>query len=310
MDLNGLVAFERVVREGSFSRAAWALGVSQPTISARIQALEVAVGGALFRRGRQVTLTERGVRFLPHTRRLLAALNDGLEAARSDSGQGRLAIGALRSLTGGLLGPALVRFRERHGDVECYAREGDHWQLLEYLADGAIELGIVCWPVQDPLLADLRPVLTLRETMVLAVRPHHPLAGLEEASEADVVRLADPFMLLRWWQTTPLEIASLAARARASMDLPIGTGLHLARHGDGAGFFPRMLVASDLERGTLAEVRLRHWPPVYRDTALVHLARRSRLSGPARAAVEVIAEVARTLPLEALAATGNPDSEG
>jgi Bacterial regulatory helix-turn-helix protein, lysR family len=54
MDVNQLIAFERVVREGSFSKAAWSLGVSQPTVSARIQALETMVGGLLFRRGRPV----------------------------------------------------------------------------------------------------------------------------------------------------------------------------------------------------------------------------------------------------------------
>ncbi len=51
MDLEQLQAFERIVREGSFSRAARSLDIAQPTISARIQALEVEVGGALFLRG-------------------------------------------------------------------------------------------------------------------------------------------------------------------------------------------------------------------------------------------------------------------
>ncbi|MDQ6660475.1 MAG: LysR family transcriptional regulator [Chloroflexota bacterium] len=40
MDINQLLAFERIVREGSFSRAARGLNISQPTISARISALE------------------------------------------------------------------------------------------------------------------------------------------------------------------------------------------------------------------------------------------------------------------------------
>jgi len=37
MELDQLVAFERVVREGSFSRAAIALGIGQPAVSSRIQ---------------------------------------------------------------------------------------------------------------------------------------------------------------------------------------------------------------------------------------------------------------------------------
>ncbi|HEX5691219.1 MAG TPA: LysR family transcriptional regulator, partial [Roseiflexaceae bacterium] len=75
MDLHQLMAFERIAREGSFSRAAWSLQIAQPTISARIQALEQEVGGALFvRGGRRVTLTERGESFLPYARRAMEVL--------------------------------------------------------------------------------------------------------------------------------------------------------------------------------------------------------------------------------------------
>jgi len=42
------------VREGSFSRAAFSLGIGQPAVSSRIQALEQTVGGALFTRGRRI----------------------------------------------------------------------------------------------------------------------------------------------------------------------------------------------------------------------------------------------------------------
>ena len=48
MDADQLLAFDRIVREGSFSRAAQGMDISQPTISARIRTLEAAVGGALF----------------------------------------------------------------------------------------------------------------------------------------------------------------------------------------------------------------------------------------------------------------------
>jgi LysR family transcriptional regulator, low CO2-responsive transcriptional regulator len=289
MDINQLVAFERVVREGSFSRAAWALGVSQPTISARIQHLETEVGGALFRRGRKIALTERGVHFLPHVRKMLANLNDGLEAARFEAGaQGRLTIGILRSQTGSLFGPALQRFYQHYPEVECYAQEGDHWQLLELLADGVIELALVCWPVQDPLLADLTPIFRLREDMVLVVNPDHKLAKLETVTQEDVIRFADPFLLLRWWQSTPFEITGLAARSRASIDTPMDTGLHLVKHACAAGIFPKMMVRAALERNELYEVHVQDLPPMFRDTALVHLTRRSQLSTLAERMVEML----------------------
>jgi DNA-binding transcriptional LysR family regulator len=75
MDIDQLRAFERIVREGSFSRAARALDITQPTISARIAALERTLGGRLFSRGgRNLTLTERVEQFLPYARRVLEVL--------------------------------------------------------------------------------------------------------------------------------------------------------------------------------------------------------------------------------------------
>ena len=44
MDLDQLIAFERIAREHSFSQAAWELGIAQSTISARVQALERDIG--------------------------------------------------------------------------------------------------------------------------------------------------------------------------------------------------------------------------------------------------------------------------
>src|SRR5262245_3846950 len=121
MDVKGihvdqLAAFERIVREGSFSRAALALDLGQPAVSSRIVALESAVGGALFTRGRRVALTALGEGFLPYARRALDVLGEGVEAARlAQVGQrGRIRFGALGSLAGGLVGPALGEFVRSH----------------------------------------------------------------------------------------------------------------------------------------------------------------------------------------------------
>src|SRR5882672_640990 len=105
-----LATFERVVREGGFSRAAFALGIGQPAISARIRALEETVGGPLFTRGRRIGLTALGESFLPYARRALEILGEGVEIARlaQVGKRGRVTIGALGSLAGGLVGPALA----------------------------------------------------------------------------------------------------------------------------------------------------------------------------------------------------------
>src|SRR5258708_16597063 len=108
MQLEQLVAFDRVAREGSFSRAALALGLGQPAVSSRILALEDAVGGALFLRGRAIRLTALGESFLPYARRALEGLREGVHASRlaQVGAPGSVPIASLSSLPAALFAPA------------------------------------------------------------------------------------------------------------------------------------------------------------------------------------------------------------
>src|SRR4051812_364768 len=121
MDTDQLLAFQRVVRQGSFSRAARTLDIGQPAVSARIQALEAQLGGALLTRGRRLGLTALGARFLPFVDRALETLDEGLKSARLSQSRhrGRVTLAVLGSLAGGLLGPVLVQFVAAHPEVEC-----------------------------------------------------------------------------------------------------------------------------------------------------------------------------------------------
>src|SRR5919106_1652029 len=90
-------AFVRVARAGSISRAAEELYVTQPALTARIQALERSLGSELFVRSRHGSrLTEAGRALLPHAERALSALRRGQEAVAevASGGGGRLTIGA------------------------------------------------------------------------------------------------------------------------------------------------------------------------------------------------------------------------
>ncbi len=284
MDVDQLIAFERIVREGSFSKAAWALGIAQPSISARVAGLENTVGGALFTRGRKVRLTARGTSFLPYARKALATLQDGLEAARlaQNGERGLLRIGVLRSLSGGLLGPVMLEFQQQFPEVECQIREGDHWNLVEWLCDGLFDMALICFPCVDPLLADITPVLQLQENMVFVVSPQHRLAQPAGITQAEILSHSNPFLLLRWWQNTPFEIELLATQAKATLDVPNETGRYLVTHGQGAGFFSKPTIASELANGTMLEIPVLDMPSIQRKTALVHLTRHKEHSAAAK----------------------------
>ena len=100
-----------VVREGSFTAAAMALDVAQPTVTARMHALERAVGAPLFvRRGRRVALTPHGEALRDPAERALQALEEGLFAARrSASAGGAVQVGIADSaLADTVLGEAVA----------------------------------------------------------------------------------------------------------------------------------------------------------------------------------------------------------
>lgn len=298
MDLDQLLTFERVVREGSFSKAAFSLGVSQPTVSARVQALETHLGGPLFRRSRKVTLTERGESFLPYARRAIATLQDGREAARlaPQGERGRLSVGVLHSLAGRFMGSALYPFLKDYPEVECTIREGKHWDILELLYDGIIEVGVICWPPLNPLLAELTPLLHLRESVTLLASPSHPLTGVNAVRKEDIIALGRPLVFLRWWQATPRVLARLCERANAA-DLPTETAKHLLKGGTGAGFFTKMVALPELDAGQLVRVPVGDMPEVYRESAVVRLSRRETLSTVSATFIGRMREAAETYGL-------------
>src|SRR3954462_14545913 len=94
MSLRQMEYLVAVVDEGSFTRAAQRLFVTQPALSHQIKALEASVGGGLL--GGQpnaVHLTPMGRAFLPHA---AAAVRAADEAQRAASGVGQLEAGGLR----------------------------------------------------------------------------------------------------------------------------------------------------------------------------------------------------------------------
>ena len=278
--LEQLVAFERVVREGSFSRAALALKLGQPAVSSRIQALEAALGGALFRRGRRITITTLGETFLPYARRTLELVAEGMEAARltQEGRRGRVSLGALGSLAGAVIGPALAKFTASHPEVDCLVRSGDHESMLALLLDGIVELALVAWPCPPALEPELRALFTLHEPVVLVAGRGHPLARRARVTPRDIVRGGHPVYRLRWWQAHHPEIDRLAAATGRSIEVPMETARYLVGGGHGVGFFTRALVSDDLRRGVLKEVAVKDMPPVTRDSALVRRIRAAPMS--------------------------------
>jgi DNA-binding transcriptional LysR family regulator len=292
MDTGQLLAFEHIVRLGSFSRAAQQLDISQPTISARIRKLEKEVGGALlFRRGRSVTLTERGESFLPYVQRALTVLEEGKQAARlAETGQrGRITIGTIESLTGGFLAKAVTRFYRHHPEVEIFIRTEHTMKIVPMLEDNIIKMGLITWPFMG---ADLVPILSFREPLILVVAPHHKLASRDRVTLKEASQLASPMLQVRWGPLARPLLPQLRELTHEKVEVPIDTARQLVLNGIGAAFLTHTLIADELKNKRLIEVPISDFPQLYRKSALVRL-RRSQLSTAEEEFVAVLRQEAK-----------------
>jgi len=292
MQLDQLIAFDRIAREGSFSRAAVGLGLGQPAVSARILALEDAVGGTLFVRRRTLRLTALGESLLPYVRRALEVLREGVEASRlAQVGErGSVRIGALGSLAGGLIGPAVAEFIRTHPKVDCTVRSGDHEFVLRLLLDGVVDAALTVWPCTSAV--ELTPLFVFREPVVLVAHPGHALARRGRVGREEVARLARPLLRLRWWQAHHPQIERLAEQSETSLEVAMETGRRLVASGVGAGFFTRTYIADELARGTLVEIGVRGLR-LFRDSALVRRSHSGAISPALAAFIQVLRRAAR-----------------
>jgi DNA-binding transcriptional LysR family regulator len=148
MDLNLIKRFRHflaVVEEGHFGRAAARLGMSQPPLTAQIQALERGLGVRLLERSRQGTRpTAEGAVLLPAVRRLEEAAR-AVEALAREVRSGKRAILTVGCVTSGLFDPLprLVRnFQAARPDVVVSVREMDTAVALEALRAGEVDVAL------------------------------------------------------------------------------------------------------------------------------------------------------------------------
>lgn len=170
MDLRQLAYFVAVADAGSFSQAAAALNLAQPTLSRQVGLLESDLGERLFvRTGRGVAPTEAGNALLAHARAMLESAQRAREDVRDihASPGGRVTVGlpprvALR------FGAALVqRFRERFPRAAISVSEGLSLHLREWLIAGRLDLALLFDPPSSPQLA----YRTLMREPLLLVAP-------------------------------------------------------------------------------------------------------------------------------------------
>jgi LysR family transcriptional regulator, carnitine catabolism transcriptional activator len=279
-----------VVDEGGFTRAARALHVSQPSLSAGVATLERELGEPLFHRlGRRVTLTSAGEALLAPARRLLReadAVRDAV-AGVAQVVHGSLDLVAIPTLAAEPLAPLIGAFRSRYPGVIVHVAEPENRRdLLAMIADGRAELaltdlgdlpaGVVAHPLGRQALWAVCPPGT-------ELPPPKPARrGLSPAVTAEWLAHRPLIATTAGTSTRDLLDAALA-RAGAEPVVAVETGqreaiVPLVLAGAGCALLPLPIARSAAEQGA---VIARLEPALERTVGIVH--RRAPLSPAARA---------------------------
>lgn len=169
-----------IAEHGHMTRAAGALGVSQPALSAALARLEDELGAPLFHRtGRGVEPTEAGRVFLEHAGNTLRAAESGVAAVRELVGleTGSIRVGAGATAVGYLLPEAIRAVQREHPGLRFSIREAGSSAVAEGVISGELDLGIVTLPIEHPRADDLMTVRTIPDELRLIVHEGHRLSG-------------------------------------------------------------------------------------------------------------------------------------
>jgi DNA-binding transcriptional LysR family regulator len=144
VDLLHLKAFVAVAREGTVSRAAQTLHLSQPAVSLQLKSLQERLGLELFMRsGRGLHLTRDGVSLLTHAEKALGALSEFTQAATSlhHSLRGKLRIGTILDPEFIRLGAFLKELVESSPQIETELSQHMSGDVLQQVQSGELDVG-------------------------------------------------------------------------------------------------------------------------------------------------------------------------
>jgi DNA-binding transcriptional LysR family regulator len=274
-------AFLEVARRQNLSRAAEALFVSQPTLTARLQSLEAALGEQLFIRTRRgMRLTEAGDAFLPYAEHAVAALADGRErlAELRRGVAGRLVLGAPPTVSTYTLPALLARFSATHPGVQLAVKTGTSEEILDMVLHDQVQLGIIRALANQEI--ETIPLYT--DTLVLIAGPGHRLARSSTGRQARMADLAGEVLVLFGRSSSYLEFTTAAFRQAgvlpgSVLELDnIEAAKKMVERGLGVSLVPTSTVAGELAAGTLARIELVDAAPARREIVAV----RRRDAGP------------------------------
>jgi DNA-binding transcriptional LysR family regulator len=186
MDLHRLHVFCKVVELRSFTKAAEAVLLTQPTVSEHIRTLEEMVGERLLDRlGREAFPTPAGQILYRYAHKMLRLRDEALQELARYRGDlsGQLVLGA-STIPGTYILPRIIgTFKARHPSIQLRLEIASTGEIEEVVLRGDLEIGLVGSKSKN---VHLEAEEIFSEELVLAVYPEHPWSTRSEVTMEDL----------------------------------------------------------------------------------------------------------------------------
>jgi DNA-binding transcriptional LysR family regulator len=262
MDLHQIEIFCSIVKHRSFSRAAEALFLTQPTVSGHMKNLEAELGVKLLDRlGKRALPTEAGEILFRHGSRLLEERDRAKQEIEKLTGRisGVLTIGGSTIPGAYLLPPLIGSFRKKNPGISVHLSIDDTARITEAVVAGSLCIGVVGARLSEPQL-EVHPFET--DELVIAVPRRHRWSGKRTISPAELKE--EPFILREQGSGTRKIMEDRFEKAGISIaDLNITAIVgssdavrQAVKAGLGVAILSSRALKDDIEAGRLAAVRI------------------------------------------------------
>lgn len=289
MNLNHLQAFLSLGETLNFTRAAKTLGITQPSISRQIKALEEQLGIPLFHRDHhRVALTPEGNDLRASLQPLLEEVQNRIRASRdrSEAVDGPLAFGCLPEVGQHFFMKLLVAFRDQHPRIDLRIRFAMDDDIAQRLKSGLLDFGVV----RAPLLGEsLRSYKLMEERAVLVTRASNP-GTLKQIRSAEFVAYHESDSALVEFIERYYPDSDLSRVRRFSTVNSHRSMVELLLSRDAFALLPYFVVKDLIAEGSL---RIASDREIFRTFYLVHLDTGSTMTAKKKAFRDYLTHAAR-----------------
>jgi DNA-binding transcriptional LysR family regulator len=257
VNIENIEAFVYVIHCGSFNKAAEALYLSQPSVTARIQSLERELDCRLFdRQGKQVQITEEGRRFLPYAQQLLLTYQKGkLHVNRKKSVPEEIRIGCTVSVSNYIIPELLPRLKLAFPNTHYKFVTGRTDEIVGKVLGREVDIGFVRG-VNHPSLDSVK---FYEDPITLYVYEKHPFIGAERLAVEQIAR--QPLVFFECGALDWLRIHRLFEHLDRPPNILIQTdnsemAKKLVVREAGISFLPELCAKQEVAEGKLIPIRI------------------------------------------------------